>query len=197
MRLQGVALRWSEVPVLVEGVEGDVVVRWSERASSVKDEPLHHVRPFGVAYRLGNTGAGRVGAQVGAHGWVREESQPSTLERAQLPLPLIQEIELDLPGLGLRGRDFNVLATRFPPLGRQVEDLGARGLVQGALPRLAERARPPVLVDDRGDADGGRGDAALLPAAHAHPGSRPDRDRGRRARLDVLAAQPVGQLAGR
>ena len=130
MRLQGVALRWSEVPVLVEGVEGDVVVRWSERASSVKDEPLHHVRPFGVAYRLGNTGAGRVGAQVGAHGWVREESQPSTLERAQLPLPLIQEIELDLPGLGLRGRDFNVLATRFPPLGRQVEDLGARGLVQ-------------------------------------------------------------------
>lgn len=128
VRLEDVGMRWNEVPVPLAGVSGNLSVRWA--ATPVPGPgPRGWVRPFGVGYRFDNLAAERVGAQASVRGWLREDAPPQGWKAGEPP-PLIQEIALDLPSLGLRGRDYDILVQSFPPLGRQLGELSARGRVR-------------------------------------------------------------------
>lgn len=127
LRLQGVSMRWGEVPVPLDGVEGELSLRWAARPTLVRDEPELRKRPIGVAYRFDNRGGPRVGAQASVSGWVREAPLGPILDPAVTPRALLQEIAIEIDELGLRGRDFDVLAARFPALEREVQAYGAVG----------------------------------------------------------------------
>jgi hypothetical protein len=127
LRLRGVSLRWRDVPVPMDGVDGEIAFLWGREPSVAADRPHLTRRPFGVDYRLDNRAGPRVGAQARVAGWVREEALPAVFDpAAPLPEPL-QEIRIDIDELGLRGRDFDVLAARFPALEREVLAYGAVG----------------------------------------------------------------------
>jgi len=194
----GLALRWSEVPVPLESVEGEVELRWAPHPTRVTDGPWPEHRPFGVLYRMGNVREPRVGAQAAAVGWLREDALPDPVAFAAIPVELVQDMALDIEGLGLRGRDFDVLAARFPALGRQVQELGARGLMrvhyQGAratptapylstieatplevevTPRFFQRrtnVQGRILVETVEDEHGGSTNASQLSLAGQWPG---------------------------
>jgi hypothetical protein len=143
VRLEGVGLRWSEVPVPLEGLSGNVSVRWA--ATPVPGPgPRGWVRPFGVSYHFDNLAAERVGAQAAVDGWVREDAPAEGWKAGEQP-PLIQEIALDLPSLGLRGRDYDILVQSFPPLGRQLGELAARGRVRARYHGVEARVGAPFV----------------------------------------------------
>jgi len=125
-QLRGTSLRWSEVPVQMDGVNGELAVRWARELSHQRDDPLVRKRAFGVTYSFDNRGAEGVGAQARVQGWVREEALPPVFERDHVS-GLLQELAIDIDALRLKGRDFDVLASRFPALEREVADYGAVG----------------------------------------------------------------------
>ncbi|HEX6884813.1 MAG TPA: AsmA-like C-terminal region-containing protein [Planctomycetota bacterium] len=141
VRLAGVSLRWSEVPVQMDGVSGELKLRWARDVSVVRDKPHLHQRALGVAYELDNRRAsGRLGARARVAGWVREPPLPPVFDPAAVPDELHQELWIEIDELGLRGRDFEILAESFPQLEREVEGYGAVGRVRvrfhGAQPSL-------------------------------------------------------------
>jgi hypothetical protein len=125
--LRGASLRWKDVPVPLDGVEGKLSLRWADRPSVRRDAPQLKLRPFGVAYRFDNRAAPRVGAAALVEGWVREEPLAPVLEVGAPPPTLLQELRVEIAELGLRGRDFDVLAARFPALREEVNEYGAVG----------------------------------------------------------------------
>lgn len=127
LRLHGVSLRWKDVPVQMDGVEGELELRWARAPVAVPGRTLEKHRPFGVAYRFDNRGGAQTGAAARVAGWVREEPRSSEAVPDVPPPVLLQELRIDLDELGLRGRDFDVLAARFPALRREVDDTGAVG----------------------------------------------------------------------
>ncbi len=127
LRLQGVSLRWADVPVPMDGVEGELVLRWARAPSVARGRPLEKHRAFGVTYRLDNRASPRVGAAARVQGWVRETPRPAEYDPDTPPGPLLQELQVELDELGLRGQAFDILAARFPALRREVSDYGAVG----------------------------------------------------------------------
>ncbi|MSR61401.1 MAG: hypothetical protein EXS08_02990 [Planctomycetes bacterium] len=125
-QVHGTSLRWSEMPVQMDGVNGELALRWAREVAHRRDDPLLKKRAFGVAYSFDNRGAEGVGAQARVHGWVREEALPPVFEHGYVA-PLLQELAIDIDALRLKGRDFDVLASRFPTLQREVADYGAVG----------------------------------------------------------------------
>lgn len=125
--LHGVGLRWRELPVLLEGVDGELSVLWAERPSVVLGAGALPARPVGVAYELRNEHEPRSRAQARIRGFVRQESLPREVAPGAIPSAKVQETAVEIDDLLLRGADFDVLAARFPVLGRQVSELGARG----------------------------------------------------------------------
>jgi hypothetical protein len=141
LRLEGVSLRWSEVPVQLDGVSGDIRLRWGRAPSVALGRPELRRRDFAVAYDLDNRRAPeRLGARARVAGWVREEPIPPVFDPETLPTEFLQEIRVEIDELGLRGRDFEILATSFPALRHEVESYGAVGRVRvlyhGAAPAL-------------------------------------------------------------
>jgi AsmA-like protein len=127
LRLKGASLRWSEVPVPLDGLAGELELRWAANPSVSVHDPKVHVRPIGVDYRFDNRAGPRVGAQASVRGWVREPPLPPLVDPTAPPALLLQEIGVEIDELGLRGRDFDILAARFPALEREVQSYGAVG----------------------------------------------------------------------
>lgn len=158
LRLRGVSLRWSEVPVPLDNVEGRLDLLWEREVSVARDQPLLHRRPIGVAYVFDNRGGPRVGAQARVEGWVRELPCPPVFDPAVPPPEALQELRVEIDELGLRGRDFDLLSARFPALEREVQEYGAVGrtrvhyrgvqLAPGA-PFLSEIEATPIEVHVR------------------------------------------------
>lgn len=127
LRLSGVSLRWKDVPVQMDGVDGELTLRFARTPTSVGARPHEKHRPFGVSYWLDNRGRTRVGAAARVAGWVREQPLRPGRDLAAPPPALLQELTIEIDELGLRGRDFDVLAASFPALGKEVADYGAVG----------------------------------------------------------------------
>ena len=125
-RFGGTSLRWADVPVPLDNLQGEVAVRFGEHAGHSSGTPSLPRRPFGVRYALDNRREPRSGAQARVAGWIREESVPATYELGQT-FPLVQALAIDIDELGLRGQAFELLARRFPALRREVESYGALG----------------------------------------------------------------------
>lgn len=130
LRFHGVSMRWEDVPVPLENVRGEVTLRWAPEVSVARGDPLVHARPVGVAYLFDNRGDPRIGAQARVQGWLREAPLPPIHDPTALAEEYLQEIRVDIDELGLRGRDFDILATRFPALEREVNEYGAVGLTR-------------------------------------------------------------------
>lgn len=127
VRLHGVSLRWKDVPVPMDGVEGELVLRWARQPSVARGQPFEKHRAFGIDYQLDNRAGPRVGAAARVQGWVREPPRPPEFTPDTPPAALLQEVRIDIDELGLRGHDFDLLAARFPALKREVRDYGAVG----------------------------------------------------------------------
>jgi hypothetical protein len=127
--LTDLGLRWKDLPVPLEGLDGRIELVWAALPARLlpEDPARPHKRPVGVVYELDNTGGPRAGARARIHGLAREESLPASVARSDLSGTLVQEIAVEIHELLLRGSDFEVLAARFPALRREVEALGARG----------------------------------------------------------------------
>ncbi len=140
VQIKGVSLRWEDVPVQMDGVDGELALLWGRALSVARDQPLLTHRTLGVEYRLDNRGSPRKGAQAGVQGWMREEALPPVFDPAAVPVDWPQEIRIEIDELGLRGRDFDVLAGSFPDLEREVSEYGAVGRMhvrfRGAQPAL-------------------------------------------------------------
>jgi hypothetical protein len=151
VRIEGASLRWREVPVQMDDVTGRLDLRWGRSPSVARAQPLLRRREFGIAYQLDNrTAPERLGARARVAGWVREAPIPPVFDPELLPSEFLQEITLEIDELGLRGRDFEILATSFPALRREVENYGAVGrvrvLFQGAQPSLPLPFRSSIQV---------------------------------------------------
>ena len=146
IRVQGSDLVWSELPVPLRGVDGRIEIVWAARPSILIGRDGDR-RPIGVTYELYNDRQARTGAQAHVRGFARDESLPSVVAVEDLPAALVQEIDVEIDQLLLRGSDFDVLAARFPELGRQVEDLRATGWMKVSY----HGSRPHPRLDFGGD----------------------------------------------
>lgn len=186
LRLHGVSLRWKDVPVQMDGIDGELELRWARTPSAELGRPLERHRPLGVAYRLDNRGGARVGAAARVQGWVREEPLPSEFDPATRPRELLQELHIDMDELGLRGRDFDVLAARFPALRREVNDYGAVGRM-----RVRFRgAQPSVTLPFQSEIE------ATPLEVHVRPQFFQRQTRDLRGRILIQTEEsPVGELS--
>ncbi len=151
--VQGTHLQWNEIPVPLEETSGELRFLWARRSSSILGEPDQVHRAIGVAYSLSNETLGSPapqGTRARIRGFAREQSLPETIERSEIPFHFVQGIEVEIPELLLRGRDFDTLAARFPELGIERDNLGARGhvkvLFRGARPHPEMAWRSEVEV---------------------------------------------------
>jgi len=125
-RFGGSSLSWVDVPVPLDNARGEIAVRFGARAGHSTGPTRYARRPFGVSYTLDNRREPRTGTQARVAGWVREEGIPESFQPGE-SFPIVQELSIDLPELGLRGQAFELLARRFPALRREVESYGAVG----------------------------------------------------------------------
>jgi len=158
LRLHGLSLRWAEVPVPMENIDGALELRWGTAVSEVLGHPDEKHRPIGVSYWFDNRAGPRTGAQARVEGWLRENDLPPVVDPTLPPPPHLQEVRIDIDELGLRGRDFDVLAKRFPQLEREVRDYGAVGRmhvrfrgtqVHPAIPFRSDTEATPIEVHVR------------------------------------------------
>ncbi|MEQ1893841.1 MAG: AsmA-like C-terminal region-containing protein, partial [Planctomycetota bacterium] len=145
-RFGGTSLRWADVPVPLEGVQGEVLVRFGDEVGHSATQPSYPRRPFGVTYRIDNRKESKSGARARVSGWVREERTPAVFDPS-VPAETLQELSIDIDELGLRGQAFDLLAQRFPALRREAESYGAVGRVHVAFRGSQPRAGVPFVSE--------------------------------------------------
>ncbi|MEW6071117.1 MAG: AsmA-like C-terminal region-containing protein [Planctomycetota bacterium] len=153
VEIRDASLAWAGLPVRLEGVGGHLELRWGERAMRVRGEPRRRHRPFGIAYRFANLSpAGiRERAEAEVVGFGRSEAVAAPaggeeeIDAAKVAREWIEDLEVRVPALLLRGADWDVLAATFPALATEVAALGARGSV-GARFRGVRPAAPAPYV---------------------------------------------------
>ncbi len=128
-----VGMTWSDVPVPLERVDGELEIRWARNSTELtgtflpeKDRPDSR-RPIGVRWTMESRP--EQGQKARVFGIVREESLPREIAPEAVPSVPLQEIRVELEELLLRGEDWNTLAARFPEMGAQVTELKAQGSV--------------------------------------------------------------------
>ncbi len=129
VEVQETTLQWKEIPIPMEGTSGELNLLWARRASFVSDQAQRKHRPFGITYSFQNDGGGpeHPGTRARVRGFARQVSLPATVMASDIPGHMIQAIELEIPELRLRGRDFDNLGERFPELRIQRDEQKVSG----------------------------------------------------------------------
>jgi len=124
------SMRWNELPVPLNGTSGELTMIWAEKPAVVADGPPGMLyRPFGILYEFSNDdGEGR-GVRANITGFAREESMPATILRSDIAEQWVQGIDITIPELLLRGKDWDILADSYPDVEEQALELGAKGSV--------------------------------------------------------------------
>jgi hypothetical protein len=132
VRIEGTTMKWKEIPVALEGTSGEIELLWAKRSSFVSDQAQRKHRPVGIRYSFQNGagGAERPGTRVVVRGFARQEDLSPTVMASDTRRPWIQEIQVDLPELRLRGTDFDALGVRFPELRTRRDEHKASGSVR-------------------------------------------------------------------
>ena len=121
-------VRWAELPVPLENIEGQLSFVWGAKPTPLSGE-REAWRSFGVEYEFRNDQSDHTGAKARLSGFAREEPIQTGSRLEDLPKTWVQGLSVEIDELFLRGRNFHILAETFPTLGEQVEKLGAVGQV--------------------------------------------------------------------
>ncbi|MAB81500.1 MAG: hypothetical protein CMJ89_19340 [Planctomycetes bacterium] len=128
VQVHGAQVRWSELPVPLENVDGELSFVWGAKPTLLAEEGRVW-RSFGVEYHFQNDQTEHSGAKARLRGFAREEPIFAGTRLDSMPQAWVQGLSVEIDELFLRGRNFHILADTFPTLGEQVESLGAVGRV--------------------------------------------------------------------